>query len=376
MDTNILILFVLLLFAFIFCSYFGKCGSREGMTSGTIYYGPNGTMAQIETETGNLIVTSSDGNVTTYSVSSTDSTTYYASNGASATITYNDNGPNTIQVKDSNGNVVLTLTNNPSTGVSTATTSNGTYDNYNHYNGTSNPTIYYGPDGGTAKVVQTPDNDSIVITYKNGMTEVYYIENGTNANVDTNIYYGPNGGTAKIITENGQAQAIEITTSNGSKVVYNGNNAYVYDSQDGTINQYDTDNNSSGTDYNTAYTNSYYGPNGGQVNTITGPNGNTYATYDSSSYYNSLPTGIPRSQIPPGDEDLYILKSQVVPPVCPKCPDPIIYDEMDKNKCPPCPACARCPEPSFSCEKVFNAKAVNTNYFPMPVLNDFSTFGM
>jgi hypothetical protein len=26
------------------------------------------------------------------------------------------------------------------------------------------------------------------------------------------------------------------------------------------------------------------------------------------------------SQIPPGDEDLYILKSQVIPPVCPACP--------------------------------------------------------
>ena len=32
------------------------------------------------------------------------------------------------------------------------------------------------------------------------------------------------------------------------------------------------------------------------------------------------PPGIPASQIVPGDEDLYILKSQVVPPVCPACP--------------------------------------------------------
>ena len=30
--------------------------------------------------------------------------------------------------------------------------------------------------------------------------------------------------------------------------------------------------------------------------------------------------GIPAAQIPPGDEDLYILKSEMVPPVCPKCP--------------------------------------------------------
>lgn len=31
--------------------------------------------------------------------------------------------------------------------------------------------------------------------------------------------------------------------------------------------------------------------------------------------------GIPKSEIPEGDEHLYILKSEIVPPVCPKCPD-------------------------------------------------------
>ena len=31
--------------------------------------------------------------------------------------------------------------------------------------------------------------------------------------------------------------------------------------------------------------------------------------------------GITKDEIPPGQEHLYILKSQVVPPVCPKCPD-------------------------------------------------------
>ena len=30
--------------------------------------------------------------------------------------------------------------------------------------------------------------------------------------------------------------------------------------------------------------------------------------------------GIPRSQIPAGDEDQYMLKSEIVPPVCPACP--------------------------------------------------------
>lgn len=49
------------------------------------------------------------------------------------------------------------------------------------------------------------------------------------------------------------------------------------------------------------------------------------------------------------------------------------------NSCPepaPCPACARCPEPSFDCKKVPNYSSTNSEYLPMPVLTDFSTFGM
>ncbi len=54
-------------------------------------------------------------------------------------------------------------------------------------------------------------------------------------------------------------------------------------------------------------------------------------------------------------EDLYILKSQIVAPVCPACPPPpaIKCDSIGK-KCPPCPPCARCPEPAFECKKVPN----------------------
>jgi hypothetical protein len=91
------------------------------------------------------------------------------------------------------------------------------------------------------------------------------------------------------------------------------------------------------------------------------------------NYYNSLPKGVPRNQILPGQEDLYILKSQVVPPVCPACNPVVIY----KNKpCEACPACARCPEPNFECKKVPNYNAVNNEFLPKPVLNSFSSFGM
>jgi hypothetical protein len=76
---------------------------------------------------------------------------------------------------------------------------------------------------------------------------------------------------------------------------------------------------------------------------------------------------------------LYILKSQVVPPVCPVCPASKNNSNNDPDgepKCQPCPPCARCPEPSFECKKVPNYNAINNSYLPQPIINDFSSFGM
>lgn len=108
----------------------------------------------------------------------------------------------------------------------------------------------------------------------------------------------------------------------------------------------------------------------------------------------ALPKGIPFNEIPAGDEDLYIKKSEVVPPVCPACP---AVAELPREKpCPPCPACARCPEPAFECKKVPNYtsgsnRGINgsdifsrggngsggvDSFLPRPVLTDFSSFGM
>lgn len=85
---------------------------------------------------------------------------------------------------------------------------------------------------------------------------------------------------------------------------------------------------------------------------------------------------VSRSQIPPGDEDLYILKSQVIPPVCPACPAVTTCPTSEQKKCPPCPPCARCPEPAFECKKVPNYSGQNDSYLPQPVMSDFSQFGL
>jgi hypothetical protein len=93
-----------------------------------------------------------------------------------------------------------------------------------------------------------------------------------------------------------------------------------------------------------------------------------------TQYYSTLPPGIPASQIMPGDEHLYILKSEIVPPVCPACP--AFPSASVVNNPPPCPPCGRCPESPFECKKVPNYNAVNSETMPVPVLNDFSSFGM
>ena len=111
-------------------------------------------------------------------------------------------------------------------------------------------------------------------------------------------------------------------------------------------------------------------PNNSANNSAKNSKSKDYGT----QYYSTLPPGIPASQIMPGDEDLYILKSEIVPPVCPVCPAFPSASLVDPP--PPCPPCGRCPEASFDCKKVPNYSAMNSDTMPMPVLNDFSSFGM
>ena len=126
---------------------------------------------------------------------------------------------------------------------------------------------------------------------------------------------------------------------------------------------------------------------GNSATIATGSQGNSAVVTTNKS---SNADGIKRSEIPPGDEDLYILKTEIVPPVCPTCPT---YNGAGAagagagaagaaggscgrtEPCPACPPCARCPEPAFECKKVPNYSSNNDRFLPKPVLNDFSTFG-
>ena len=388
MNGDFLFLFVILLLALILCTYLGgaDCTNKrmEGMTgvNSNTYVADNGATARIVSGpngTNVLTVTDKDGNSNAYSTSSgADVNTYYASNGlgGTATVTTDSNGSAIVTVTTEDGTkTVFTVQNG--NGSNNSSNSSNSYDNYNHYTGNSHASIYYGPDGGTVKVIDTGNGGTLVITHKNGTTEIYYIDNN---NSGSTTYIGPNGGTAKIITDNNGKSAVEITGPNGSKIVYTEDNTYTYNDNTGDVDQYSHYNGYNNNGYNNVDTNSYYGPAGNSVNTATGPNGNTAVGVNNNSgvYNSSLPAGVSRNQIPAGDEDLYILKSQVVPPVCP--PAPVVncdhIDGENNSKCQPCPAPMRCPEPAFDCKKIPNYKAFNQDYMPVPVLNSFSTFGM
>jgi hypothetical protein len=383
MNTEALFLFLILLLGLVLCSFLGGNCGKEGLT-GNITFNLSGNGQQ---------------------------------NRAGST------------VSDSGSTVA---------GSGSSTSSSNQYDNYNHYTGSSTQlssgSVYYGPQGTTAKVTANGDgSQSLQITLPGSSTPVTFTSgqpttDASSSTIEkyTNYYgmggtvttfYGPNGATATVVNTNNGQKAIKVTTSSGTyyynvsgnennytdtSTQYYGSTGYSTQTYDGAYGG--SAGSVTGPQGNTAYyaqgpygntvagttndgysSNQYYGPYGGSAGSVTGPQGNsayyaqgpagnTVAGTTSSDYSSTLPQGIPASQIPSGQEDLYILKSQVVPPVCPACPSSSTIPRQEP--CPACPPCARCPEPSFECKKVPNYSAINNEYLPAPVLNDFSQFGM
>ena len=290
------------------------------------------------------------------------------------------------------------VTNDSSTsgGTGTGSGSSSSYDNYDHYSGTSAPTKYYGPNGSTATV--TPSGNGtymITVTNSNGQTTQYTLSGAdattgsgsTTGSSSTSpfansissmmtqfankTFNGPNGGSARLFTGKDGQYAIEETQSNGNTTIYTATNTYTY-----TYNQPTSSSSAAGpsSSSTTNYSSSSASPFSDYFSNTSGANASG-ANNSNSQYNSSLPQGISGRMIPPGQEDLYILKSEVVPPVCPACPTSSACPSTEKP--PPCPACARCPEPSFECKKVPNYNAANSSsYLPIPVLSDFSSFGM
>jgi hypothetical protein len=432
MNTEALFLFLILLLGLVLCSFLGgNCGYEgfntisEGYTSTTTgTTGTTGTTSTSGAATSAPIVGDNYNHVKGSMTSLQGGSTLYGPNGAQLVVVQNSDGTQSLDVTLPNGKK-MTLDSKKQekqdSFTKTSTTSVESYTNYYGANGTA--TTFYGPNGVTASVLKG-ENGQMAIYVETSNGDYTFTPNATYYNPETNsnssaqyygstgyqvnTYQGAYGGEAAVATgpygntayyaQGPYGNAVAGTT-NGNPY-YNGTNTNsYYGPYGGQVNT------ATGPYGNTAYyaegpygnavagtTNPYYGPHGGSAAAVTGPAGNTayYAegpngnavvgTKNNSEYYSSLPPGIPGSQIPHGQEDLYILKSQVVPPVCPVCPAvnniAETIEKVKEAKCPPCPRPQRCAEPSFECKKVPNYNNIGNDQLPIPVLNDFSTFGM
>jgi len=375
-------------------NHFNK--NSTALANGATFTGQNGGTITVHTNsdgTQNLQVTLKSGEspmtftnkssnsiegYTTYTAANGSATQFYGPNGSTATV-IQTNGQNAIRVKTSTGTYTFTESNsyyNPNSTINSSTyfgsTGSPIVINNSAY---GNTLVYYGPNGATIRINVNGIN-TLTVTQPDGTTTIYTGAPDTTGTVTT--YVGPNGGTATIIILSNGEKGIKVTDSYGNSVTYTtsqnqnanynagavtgpqGNSAYYATGPNGnTVAGTTNQNQSQNTGYYGGSAGAVTGPQGNSAYYATGPNGNTVA-------------GITANQIPDGDEDLYILKSQIVPPVCPACPSSSACPRQEK--CPACPACARCPEPAFDCKKVPNYNATN-QYLPVPVLNDFSTFG-
>lgn len=269
---------------------------------------------------------------------------------------------------------------------STSQSYNSYSDYYNHFTGSGsvatlqNGMVFTDPSGDKITVVVNSDGTNSLQLLSSGQTTPMVL---TSSAQSPTTFSAPFGGVTAVVVTGSDGQVTIQVSIQGRVIVF---------SAPTTTTNTNTNSNTGTTTSSTQYYGStgypiqpspyalaYQGPNGGSAYYAQGPRGGSIGYVQGPNAYanaqgSALPAGIPRSQIPPGQEDLYILKSEVVPPVCPACPTSSACPRQEK--CPPCPACARCPEPSFECKKVPNYSAMNNDYLPTPVLNDFSQFGM
>ena len=164
-------------------------------------------------------------------------------------------------------------------------------------------------------VEETTNSDGeevkVVLINKNGEISAKIVEDGSSESYSTsqgnvNYYYGPNG--EKVVAVTGpEGQKMLVETEEG----YNTANTYTTTTSNGETTVY----------YNQPYGNKVVVTEDG-AKLVSGPNGNAVVVKDADN-------------TPLIDEDKYILKSQIVPPVCPACPG-IKPAELTNNqqKCP------------------------------------------
>jgi len=303
--------------------------------------------------------------------------------GDTITVATNSNGSQTLQMLTAGQSTPMVLSSTPSSNT----------------NITPQPNTFYAPFGGVTAVITSDSNGQTAVQVNVGSNSVMFTQSSSNSlsnQTTPSQYYGSTGSTIQTSPYNlayTGANNLYGDVSSAASSLYGDissgfNNLSQYATGANTAQYYGPYGGSAGYAQGPYGGSAGYaqGPYGGSVGYAQGPYGNTVAGAG-NPYYSTLPQGISANQIPPGQQDLYILKSEIVPPVCPACPQSTACPRQEP--CPPCPACARCPEPAFECKKVPNYNAINQEQLPsygdiygnsysstnfQPMLNDFSQF--
>lgn len=309
--------------------------------------------------------------------------------------------------------------------INTNTSSSPTtsFDNYNHYTGNAVTTMYYSADGTSTQVVENNGSYILIVTKSNGSTTVYLPQKSSTGQT---TYYSKTGESANLInTPNGLA--VIVVESNGrtklfTSTIQTTQNTNIINEVDyGTVTDMETTapsttspppavpttttptttttapttTTTAPTTTTTPSSDPEDSPTDSPSNNTSGPTTTPPNTSVTTVPANASPSYTPYpSFYPVGNMDRYMLKTEFIPPVFPvgsyyhnygpgpMTPGPTPYSYDDRGLCekkkefPPCPPCARCPEPSFECKKVPKYNAMDDSQKPMPVLNNFSSFGL
>ena len=376
MNSDVLFLFLILLFGLLVCSFLGNMYPKEGMKLNN-NRNQDDNSDDSDSDDDDSSISNNYDNYNHFSKESSPlstGNTFYSESGGTVTVGTNNDGSQSLTLTLAKGGNPITL--------------NQSKEGYTNYSSSNDGAIkFYGPNNTSATVVKKNGQTAIKITTDNDTT--IFTQQGSISNTNNNSpsrYYGATGTYGGPVNPPGPA--------GGSGSGYN---------PPGPAGGY-----GSGSGYNPpgpagGYGSGYNppGPAGGYGSGYNPPgpaggygSGSGYnppgpaGGYGSGSGYNppgprggpgvgapgagALPDGIPRRMIPGGDEDLYILKSEVVPPVCPACPSAASCPRQEP--CPACPPCGRCPEAPFECKKVPNYNAISDRFLPAPVVNSFSSF--
>ena len=199
--------------------------------------------------------------------------------------------------------------------------------------------IFVGLDGKAKLIIKKDGSESVTINDTYGKTTLY--------DIDVPIKYISGFGSSNSYKSNSYGSNSYVSP-NVSYYNFQSNDDSSYYSNDKSSYQSNDKYSSHSNDKSSYQSNDYSNDKSDFNNNVTQKQAAVGSTYDSV-----FPPGVSKSMIPPGQENLYILKSQIVPPVCPSQCANSSSSSSDK-KCPPCPGCERCKEPDFACKKVPN----------------------